>query len=270
MTQAKGIDEESPEPQARGRSKGILITDGAEFTIPGLQIRFDKEGVHASHAGTSLRLDMCRHWLRIAVAHVADAAAANRDLLEADSSGENANLGTILEREFRSSMQATVSATIALDAFYAAIKDRIDVPQDQMSAWRKNKTARWKQMAEVFRLAFGLSDRALDEVRGRLDEAFQYRNCAIHPPADQKGPVLRDEIHVGVEWRLVAFRYKNAATIVQMALALVNKMLKKEHPEPEALAKYCEGLRPAVDALIEAWSREYPSWPVIQPPEVTE
>jgi hypothetical protein len=55
-----------------------------------------------------------------------------------------------------------------------------------------------------------------------------------------------------------------------MALALVNKMLKKEHPEPEALAKYCEGLRPAVDALIEAWSREYPFWPVIQPPEVTE
>jgi hypothetical protein len=270
MTQAKGIDEESPKPQARGRSKGILITDGADFTIHGLQIRFDKEGVHASHAGTSLRLDVCRHWLRIAVAHVADAAAANRDLLEADSSGENANLGTILEREFRSSMQAMVSATIALDAFYAAIKDRIVVPQDQISAWQKNRTARWKQMAEVFRLAFGLGDRAVVEVRKLLKEAFKYRDWAIHPPAAEQGPALCDDIHVGVEWRLVAFRYKNAATIVQMALALVNRMLKKEHPEPEALAKYCEGLRPAVDALIEAWMREYPSCPVIQPPETTE
>lgn len=193
-----------------------------------------------------------------------------RDLLEADSSGEEANLGTILEREFRSSMQATVSATIALDAFYAAIKDRIVVPQDQMSAWRKNRTARWKQMAEVFRLAFGLSDRAFVEVRKLLKEAFKYRDWAIHPPAAQQDPVLRDDIHVDVEWRLVAFRYKNAATIVQMALALVNKMLKKEHLEPEALAKYCEGLRPAVDALIEAWSREYPSWPVVQLPKITE
>jgi hypothetical protein len=270
MTQAKGIDEESPGPEACGRSKGILITDGADFTIHGLQIRFDMEAMHTSHTGTSLRLDMCRHWLRIAVAHVADAATANRNLLEADSSGEEANLGTILEREFRSSMQATVSATIALDAFYAAIKDRIVVPQDQMSAWRKNRTARWKQMAEVFRLAFGLSDRAFDEVRKLLKEAFKYRDWAIHPTAAQQDPVLRDDIHVDVEWRLVAFRYKNAATIVQMALALVNKMLKKEHSEPEALAKYCEGLRPAVDALIEAWSREYPSWPVVQPPEITE
>ncbi len=128
----------------------------------------------------------------------------------------------------------------------------------------------WKQMAEVFRLAFGLSDRAVVEVRKLLKEAFKYRDWAIHPPASQQGPVLRDDIHVGVEWRLVAFRFKNAATIVQMALALVNKMLKKEHPEPEALAKYREGLRPSVDALIEAWSREYPSWPVIQPPQVTE
>lgn len=270
MTQAQGVDEESLEPQARGRSKGILITDGADFTIHGLQIRFDQEGVHASHAGTSLRLDVCRHWLRIAVAHVADAAAANRDLLEADSSGGDANLGLILEREFRSSMQATVSATIALDAFYAAVKDRIVVPQDQISGWRKNRTARWKQIAEVFRLAFGLSNRAVVEVGKPLKEAFKYRDWAVHPPAARQGPVLRDDIHVGVEWRLVAFRYKKAATIVQMALALVNKMLKKEHPEPEALAKYCEGLRPAVDALIEAWSREYPSWPVIQPLEVTE
>ena len=50
-----------------------------------------------------------------------------------------------------------MASGIAIDAYYASIKDHIDLPEELVKAWRENGTARYKQIAEVFKRAFPLS-----------------------------------------------------------------------------------------------------------------
>lgn len=239
-------------------SKGILTID-TDFAIHGLNISIGPNGVNISCKSASLRQDLCRYWLQIALAHLADAAASNQDLIDADASGLEENLGPALRREFLASMQAMVSAAISLDAFYAAVKDRVNIPSQQLEAWKKNKLARWKQMAEVIRISFDISNNGFDTIRADLEQVMKFRGWAVHPPADQRSPVLHPDIARGVEWRFVAFRYSNAVTTVRIALSLTNQLIKKPKIKFPDLVSYCENMKKALEPLVVTWSDTYPA-----------
>jgi hypothetical protein len=183
-----------------------------------------------------------------------DCAAAHRDLIEADSSGAEDRLGDALGREFEASMQAIAASSFALDSFYAAVKERIEIPAELTETWRRNRRARWKQMAEVFRRAFALNEAAATALRASFKELAKYRQWAVHPPADQRTPVLREDIARGVEWRFVAFRHSNARVIVRFALGNIHILAEKARPEPAALKKYCEALTSALEPLRASWA----------------
>lgn len=181
------------------QSKGIL-TIGTDFTIHSLELSLGLDGVNISHNSVSLRQDLCRYWLRIALAHLVDAAASNRDLIDADASGVEERLGPALEREFVVSMQAMVAAAIALDALYAAVKGRVNIPSQQLKGWKENnKTAQWKQMAEVIRISFYVSSNEFDTIRTHIEQVINFRGWAVHPPADQTAPVINPDINREVE-----------------------------------------------------------------------
>lgn len=244
------------------QSKGIL-TIGTDFTIHGLEISLGLDGVNISHNSISLRQDLCRYWLQIALVHLVDAAASNRDLIDSDASGVEERLGPALEREFLTSMQAMVAAAIALDALYAAVKGRVNIPSQQQKAWKENKkTARWKQMAEVIRISFDVSGNGFDTIRTHLDQVMKFRGWAVHPPAEQTAPVLHPDINRGVEWRFVAFRYSNAVTTVRIALSLANQLVMKPKIKFPALVDYCESMKKALEPLAAAWSEAYPTMPI--------
>jgi hypothetical protein len=243
------------------RSKGVYVTEGAEFTIHGFQITLGADGPEASISSVSLRQDLCRHWLRIAVEHVKDAVAANNDLRDAEARGQDTELSLPLELEFRASMQAIVSAAIAFDAFYAAVKDRISIQKTQTDEWRKNKTARWRQMAEVFRVGFVLDHDRATKTRESLRVLSMYRDWAVHPPVDKKEPILHPDIHRSVEWRFVAFRRKNAVALTQGAISIIHTLSSKPNAASE-LGKYCGPLHRAIDDIAQTWIREFPGHPV--------
>jgi hypothetical protein len=239
--------------------KGILITNGADFTIHGLRIGLSPNGVDASISGVSLRQDLCRHWLQIAVNHTLLAASANTDLLAADLANDETALGSALEHEFQASMQAIVASAVGLDALYSAVKHRIHVPEAQTKAWRQNRTARWKQMADVFRLGFPLRNSKVAEVRKILQEIAKYRGWAVHPPCDQQAPVHHPEIARGVEWRFMAFRYLNAQLTVRMALNFAHVFASHPRPRTKELAAYCQGLCSTLVPILEDWGKHFPN-----------
>lgn len=239
--------------------KGILMTDGVELTIHGLQLRLTEAGPEMSTAGTSLRQDMCRHWLWIATRHAFSAADANADLTAADEKGDHAQLHESLEAEFRSSMQAMVASAVAIDAFYVAVRERIAIPDELVQSWREKRTARWRQQGEVLRLAFGLSPEKTKELRKILSEMAKYRGWAVHPAAGQEAPVRHPELARGVEWRFVAFRFENARSTVRMALSVVDALVGHETPRPEGLTKYCENMKQALDPLVADWAERFPN-----------
>jgi hypothetical protein len=99
-----------------------------------LKLIFGRDHPEISQKGFTLNQDLCRHWLRIATAHVKDAQEANLDLLAANDADDEKALGPALEREFQASMQGIVAAAIALDALYASIEECIEIPDEQKEA----------------------------------------------------------------------------------------------------------------------------------------
>lgn len=243
-----------PDPTFRG----ILVTDGADLTLHRFQLRISPDGVESSGGGISLRQDLSRHWLSLAIDHLLAARSAHVKLKEANEDGDNEALSSALEAEFRASMQAMVASAVALDALYAAVKTRITVPEAQVEAWRAKRTARWRQMAEVFRLAFHLSPEKVKEARRILKEMTKYRGWALHPPADQQAPILHPDTGHGLEWRFVAFRYENALATVRMALSFLLVFSKHPSPATDALNAYCEALAKAAEGLKRRWGEAYP------------
>jgi hypothetical protein len=50
-----------------------------------------------------------------------------------------------------------MAAAIAIDAFYATIKNKTNIPEETFHIWKEKKTARHTQIAEVLRQAFFLA-----------------------------------------------------------------------------------------------------------------
>lgn len=159
-------------------------------------------------------------------------------------------------------MQAIVAAAIALDALYAAVKERVEIPEDQTRAWRENGTARWKQMAEVFRRGFNPSQEGFQNLRDVLSEISKYRGWAVHPPATFREPILREEIERGVEWRFMAFRHYNARETVRITLSIISQLAQKGADGDDPMSEYSTYLESAVAPLVERWEEEYPDLPV--------
>ena len=69
-------------------------------------------------------LDVWDRWLEIALGETKSAGVAHAQLLESLSGTDNAR-GAALEREFRSALLAVATSAFAIDAFYAAVKERV-------------------------------------------------------------------------------------------------------------------------------------------------
>jgi len=102
-------------------------------------------------------------------------------------------------------MQAMVSAANILGCFLRSGKRSSQYSKQQLEALKKNKLARWKQMAEVIRISFDISNNGFDTIRADLEQVMKFRGWAVHPPADQRSPVLHPDIARGSKWRFVAF-----------------------------------------------------------------
>ncbi len=248
----------------REGKQGIFLIKGMQVTIPqgGLTIKIDSEGkpqgvLKALH----VELDLCPYWFKIGVNHLAMAEDANESVKAAHKSGDSKKKAQSLEAEFTSGMQAIMASAIAIDAFYAAIKERatIDHINELSRSWRRNGTARYKQIAEVIKRAFSLpSDESFHAIRRNIQELMNYRDKAVHPPSGAKKPMFHPELKQPTEWRFITFRFVNAKTLVRFAISLVAQIVRQhEKVEPERLQKYCRSLVKKINPIVNDWEKRY-------------
>ncbi len=182
-------------PPHRGRG-GVFITKGARVAIPagGLRIGFSGGKLDASvtlHVG----LNMPPIWAELAVDHLTRAQTAREAVLVAWGGTDDAVLGAALIDEFTASMQAIVAAGIAIDACFAAVRGYAALPDALVQTWQRNRTARYKQVAEVLRRAFPLKPRHAVGVRAAIREIYRFRDWAVHHGRQTTGRMSRAPVY---------------------------------------------------------------------------
>jgi hypothetical protein len=217
----------------------------------------DNGGLQSSPVEVSVSIDMYLYWLEIALAHLDASEAAHIELVSAWDSGDADRTSPPLEAEFAAAMQCITAAVIALDSFYAVARDHVPVSAEEILVWRNNRTSRPKQIAEVLRRGFLMGPESFAELRARLIEVFKWRDWSVHPPAGYDKPVRYDELHVGMEWRFVAFRYANALSVAGLALGLIAQLVTKPRSSNESLAEHCQSMLALITPLVERWEERH-------------
>src|SRR6185437_15189206 len=136
-------------------------------------------------------------------------------------------------------MQALTSAAIALDALYASVRERTDIPETLVATWRKNKTARPKQVAEVFRRAFRVGPKSFRNLAAIVHQLYKFRDLAVHPPASFSAPVFHATLNARTEWRFLSFGYDSSLVAVRASLAAVTQLTQLPRTKNTLLVKYC-------------------------------
>jgi hypothetical protein len=154
-------------------------------------------------------------------------------------------------------MQSMTAAAIALDAFYACVKERIEIPRETKDAWRKNRTARHAQVSEVLRLAFEIGPESFGLVRTAVKEIMCFRDLAVHPSGQHDAAIMHPVLKVGVEWRFVAFSSENAQKATSLSLSIIAQLLQRPKKNFSALVGYCKGCKARVDQIVAAWEEEF-------------
>src|SRR5690606_15644209 len=113
------------------------------------------------------------------------------------------------------------------EAFYTAIRDRSDLPDELIRKWRAERRRRSGQIVEVLRRAVGLSNRGTQNLKAMLKDLYKFRGWAVHPPSLAQRPAFRPDISRGVEWRYQAFQLSNATLLVRATLAIVAQISER-------------------------------------------
>ena len=166
-------------------------------------------------------------------------------------------LANSLERECTAGMLAICSAAFALDAFYAALKDRSPRVARIPVSGGARRSARYKLVAEALRREFVIGPKGLANLRHTLKEVFRFRDLAVHPSASFSAPVLKREVNKVTEWRFVSFGAPSARDAVRATLAILAQLVERPRNPTGALRSYLDGIRPALAKLAARWRATY-------------
>lgn len=232
---------------------GVFITRGMTVTVPvgGLSLSVGDDGKLSGSLEIHVHYNVCPTWLELASRHLSDAEERKCARIAAWNTDDQNARAASMEAEFESSMQAIMAAAIAIDSFYASLKDKTDIPPATIQAWREKKTARYKQIVEVIRSSFSIKPRNCVHLRQNIKEIFRLRDMAVHPSGNVSAPVFHPELQVGVEWRFALFRAENAKAVVQSAQSIIHELVANGKPSKPEIQRYIDGLRNLFAARAE-------------------
>jgi hypothetical protein len=261
MSTGDADDVPNPNIPFERKPGGVFLTKGMGVRIPTGGLTFSLNPDVESRIELHVFFDVCPTWLDIALRRAIEAEEGRAELLAAWATPDNERVRLALEREFEVSMQAMAAAAIAVDAFYASVKGRIEIPQDAKDAWRKNRTARHAQVSEVLRLAFKIDPKSFDTLRTVVKEIMRFRDLAVHPKGQHDAPVLHPVLKQDVEWRFVVFASEKAKNAASLAISIVAQMIDSPKEAFPDLTRYCTGLKDRVQPIVERWEERYgPLW----------
>jgi hypothetical protein len=237
---------------------GVYVSHATQLRISGIQISIGKDGsTEIGEPKTHLLTWMFVYWMEIALEHLQQAERAHAQLLEKWVPVEPAEGSKHLRDEFSSSMQCINASAIAVDAFYAAIKNVAPISEAEVSGWKAKKTSRPKQIAEVIRRSFGMEQSKVAALQQNLIELFRWRDWGVHPPADLEVPTPYPELAVSTEWRFVAYTASNARIALEYVLKLILESLSRPKGKYPDLVELCSSCRDLVSPIKASWEELY-------------
>jgi hypothetical protein len=235
---------------------GVFISRGMTVAVPagGLKISIGPDAPAASIT-LHVHFDVCPTWCELATGHLAAAKAHKSARVVAwqqseDVTGAVDEKAQTLEREFEASMQAIMAAAIALEAFYSAVLERINLPKDIVEKWRTKRTARYSQVTEVLRRGFGLKPKGTKLLREHLKRIYRLRDLAVHPSGKIQAPIEHPELNVGVEWRFFFFRAEHAQQVVDATTAVLWDLVNQGTAANPKISEYARTLRMRLDSMF--------------------
>lgn len=239
-------------------NRGVFLVKGTKLVLHNFTLRIDDDGNISSDVELQTGIDMCPHWVDIAYGHLLVAENIHGQLILAVKEKDDPQIGTLLHNEFLSGMQAIMTSCIALDSHYASVRNFVKIDADTAKAWRKNRTARYAQIAEIFRRCFNIPPKISSQVRDTFKQYFNLRNMAVHPNQGTQKPVLYPEISRVADWRYSAFRYVNAKNVVHGTLKFIHQTSKKGLTlKNKPLLSYCKDMDTALELTVSEWQRHF-------------
>lgn len=244
-------------PGDEGHGKPFLLK-GSTITLPSFTLEIADDGqVKCEPIQIHIAINVVGPWLEIMLDRMSDSLEARASLVQAMADDDVAAVAAALVAETTAGMQVAVSGGIVLDAVYAGLRDRLDLPSETLAAWRDGRTARKKQMLEVFRRAVRLKPGETDRARPLVFEVVRLRDAAVHPHAEARPPVFHDVLGRGVEERIVLFRSENARLLARAVLALLYQAVGRPDPANEAIAKYLGHVGDSIRDSVARWRDTY-------------
>jgi hypothetical protein len=202
-------------------------------------------------------LDTWPYWLTIATGHADEAVAAHAQLLTAHTESNDPEKGRALEAEFAHAMQAISAAAFSLEAFYAAVNERIPADEELSKSWAKNRTARATRICETLIRAFKVTHDGRVVLRDNVKEILKWRDYAVHSPAGFREPIMHPDLGVGVEWRFIGFTASGSITAAQATLSIIKQCLHAPRSEHDELVKWSQAYVEMIDQLVGQWEERH-------------
>lgn len=237
---------------------GVFVTKDMLITIPPFTIWINDDGSIANAPVTlHTELDLCTCWLSIALFHLAESEKAHALLMEGKRTEDAEKIAVALREDFMAGMQTIMASVLSIDAYYASIKQHVVVPEKTRLAWRDNRTARYRQITEVFCMAFKISGEPAKNLRENLKQLFLYRDKAVHPVAGTNPPALHTELNKITDWRYSTFRNYNAKDVVKTVLSIVDQASNKGNAKNIELNNYCKIVIARIEPILNQWKNLY-------------
>lgn len=222
------------------------------FTIANLTIGFDEQGNFVTKGpDVLLSYDACIAWARIARKQqaLAKRCMKKRQAVWSGTPTEEEK-AEVLELEFDASMQAVVAAVTCIDALYDQVVRYAPINDKTRDQWKKNRTARHKQVAETLRATFRINSEDMKKLRTLLHAMYSLRDAAVHPSSLPQPAHLHPELPIATDWRLTAFRGDVADIFVCSALSILWDLTRGKRFRSDELGKFMEQLTAKVSKML--------------------
>ena len=206
---------------------GVIIFQGMKigFAVGDLSISLNETGELNSKAVLSTAYNVVPIWLKIAHDNLKASKKASETIINRWSENPEERK-QLLMSELAPSMQVFVSCGISLDGLYDILRPYANISPRDIKAWRKNKTARYKQAIEIIRRIFKLKGKTLSDFGECIKQIFDYRDKAVHPSLELHRACIRSDISVAVDWKFVTYRYLNAKLCLTNTINMIVYLYK--------------------------------------------
>lgn len=238
---------------------GLFTVKGDKIGIKDFSFSIDEAGqFKSSPVVLTSGVDMTPYWLDIGFQHLKNTETWHKKLMLAKESKDEVEIGRCLKKESYYGMQSIMASGVAVDAYHANIKSRIKISAELTRAWHQKRTARYKQISEVLRLAFPMSNSTFRELRNNVKQIFTWRDNAVHPNSEMSLPSVHIELNKITDSRYVKFRFYNAKIIYALTLCIVYKTASNPPiTKNSKFLEYCEDVVPKMEPWVKKWEKRY-------------